>query len=171
VAVLRSAGVERLIDVRRFPASRRHPHFARDALAVSLPVVGIAYDVRGDALGGRRRERPADASRHPAWRDASFRAYADHMDTAEFRDACEDVLVSSERIPSAVMCAETLWWRCHRRLIADAAVLRGYDVTHLGLGASVERQDPHRLHPAVRRGDDGWPVYDVGEQLPLTDAG
>lgn len=164
--VVRDGGVARIVDVRRFPGSRRHPHFAREALEVALPALGVAYEWRGEELGGRRHAKPIEVTRHPAWREASFRGYADYMDTDAFRTACDALLGESDGVASAVMCAETVWWRCHRRLIADAATLRGHDVLHLGLAA---RPQPHRLHPAVRVGDDGWPVYDVGAQLTLTD--
>jgi uncharacterized protein (DUF488 family) len=161
--VVRDGGVARIVDVRRFPASRRHPNVARDALARDLPEYGVAYEWWGEPLGGRRRALPLDVTRHPAWHNEAFRGYADHMDGDEFRHAFDALVASSATVPTAVMCAETLWWRCHRRLIADAAVLRGEDVLHLGLGKPA----PHKLHPAVRAGDDGWPVYDVGEQLTL----
>lgn len=154
VAVLRDAGVELLVDVRRFPGSRRNPHLSREALARDLPV---AYEWWGEELGGRRS--PVPDSRHPAWRNDAFRAYADWTDTPVFREAIAR-LVAPGTPPTAVMCAETLWWKCHRRLIADAAVVRGVDVTHL-LG--VGDQQPHPLHEAVRV-EDGWPVYDVGAQ-------
>ena len=154
VAVLRDAGVERLVDVRRFPGSRRNPHLSREALAADLP---LAYEWWGEELGGRRSG--GTESRHPAWRNDAFRAYADWMDTPVFRQALDRLLGSVK--PTAVMCAETLWWRCHRRLIADAAVLRGADVRHiLGVG-DVQ---PHTLHESVRRDEDGWPVYDAGMQ-------
>jgi uncharacterized protein (DUF488 family) len=164
VATLAGAGVGRLVDVRRFPGSRRHPQFGRAALEAELPGQGIAYDWRGDALGGRRQPGES-ASRHPAWRDPAFRAYADHSDTDEFRHAVSDLLdAAATDPPVAVMCAETLWWRCHRRLIADAATVRGATVVHL-LGPG--RSQAHVLHPSLRVGDDGWPVYDVGVDRPL----
>ena len=159
--VVRAAGVELVVDVRRHPGSRRHPHLAGPALAESLPERGVAYRWEGEVLGGRRSGVPG--SRHPAWENASFRAYADHLDTDEPRAALRVLLAETEHRPLAVMCAETVWWRCHRRLLADAAVLAGTPVVHL-LG---ERTQPHPLHPAVRAGDDGWPVYDVGVQPPL----
>jgi uncharacterized protein (DUF488 family) len=162
--VLRAGGVARCIDVRRYPASRRHPYFARDALEQSLPAGGVTYEWWGDSLGGRRRAQPLERSRHPAWRDESFRAYADYIDTDEFRRAFDALLDVAGATATAVMCAETVWWRCHRRLIADTAVLRGVDVMHLGIG---DEPRPHVLHPSVRRGEDGWPVYDVGTQLAL----
>jgi uncharacterized protein (DUF488 family) len=157
--VLRAAGVERLADVRRYPASRRHPHLAREELASSLPARGVAYEWWGDPLGGRRKPKPPGETRHPAWREPAFRAYADHMDGDEFRAAFGALLDGARRVPTAVMCAETVWWRCHRRLLADAAVLRGFEVLHLGIGDAPR---PHRVHESVRAGDDGWPVYDVG---------
>jgi uncharacterized protein (DUF488 family) len=165
VDVLRSASLELLVDVRMFPGSRRHPHFSRDALERSLGGYGIAYDWRGEALGGRRK--PAAASRHPAWRNDSFRAYADHMDTPEFRQALvrlEDEAGGGTRL--AVMCAETLWWRCHRRLISDALTVDGIEVIHL---LAPDQHQPHKLHEALRRDENGRPVYDVGvdAELPL----
>ncbi len=166
IDTLRGAGIELLVDVRRFPGSRRHPQFARESLERDLPEAGIAYRWEGEALGGRRRSHPR--TRHPAWRVAGFRAYADHMDTAVFRDALrvlEDEVRAGTRL--AVMCAETLWTRCHRRLIADALTLHGFEVTHL---LAPGRSEPHRLHEDVRADDDGWPVYDVGHTgtLPAT---
>jgi len=154
VAVLRDAAVERLVDVRRFPGSRRNPHLSREALERNLPV---AYEWWGEELGGRRRGAPE--SRHPAWRNDAFRAYADWMDTPVFHDAL-DRLLADER-PTTVMCAETLWWRCHRRLIADAATLRGAEVVHL---LDVGQPQAHVLHEAVRPDEEGCPVYDRGTQ-------
>jgi uncharacterized protein (DUF488 family) len=162
-AALRAAGVERLVDVRRYPGSRHNPHLARESLERALPERGVAYEFEGDALGGRRPAR-AD-TRHPAWREASFRGYADHVDTCEFRDAFDRLLATAEHRPTAVMCAETLWWKCHRRLIADAAALRGVEVVHIGGTGAL---DPHTLHPNVRPDVDGWPVYDVAVDRPLS---
>jgi uncharacterized protein (DUF488 family) len=162
--VLRGARVARVADVRRYPASRRHPHFARDAMAQWLPASALAYEWWGEELGGRRKALPIESSRHPAWREESFRAYAEHMDSPGFRVAFDALLAEAEESPTTVMCAETVWWRCHRRLLADAATLRGIEVLHLGLGSSPR---PHRLHAAVRAGDDGWPVYDVGTDTEL----
>lgn len=168
-ALLREAGVELLVDVRRFPGSRRHPHFSSEALAGSLPALGIAYDPRGDALGGRRSRTRDGTSRHPAWRNDAFAGYADYMDTQPFRDALERLEAEARAGTTlAVMCAETLWWRCHRRLIADALVLRGTEVVHL---MQPGKSSLHPLNEAARPGPDGWPVYDVGVtgELPLDD--
>jgi uncharacterized protein (DUF488 family) len=161
VAVLQDAGATALVDIRRFPGSRRHPQFGREALARVLTEAGIGYEWAGEALGGRRSR--SAASRHPALREAAFAGYADHMDTVQFR-ATLDALVaraSAERL--ALMCAETVWWRCHRMLVADALVLCGATVTHL---LEIGRRQSHRLHPTVRRAADGWPVYDVADTLP-----
>lgn len=138
---------------------------SESALRMSLPDLGVAYEWWGDELGGRRRGRPDGETRHPAWRVDAFRNYADHTDTDEFRDAIRRL----QRTPGplAVMCAETLWWRCHRRLIADALVVLGTEVVHL---LDVTARQSHRLPPTARVGDDGWPVYDVGADVPLFDA-
>jgi len=163
VAVLTAGGVERVADVRRFPGSRRHPHLGREPLGTALHAAGIAYEWWGEELGGRRSRRPD--SPHTAWRNAAFAAYADHMDTPEFRAAFERLLTSSAQQATAVMCSETVWWRCHRRLLADAATLKGVAVIHL-LGP--EQRATHPLHDDVRAADDGWPVYDGGQ--PRLDA-
>jgi uncharacterized protein (DUF488 family) len=159
VEVLRAGDVARVVDVRRFPGSRRHPHFARDALEQWLPAAGVAYDWRGEELGGRRSRARGRPSRHPAWRNDGFRNYADYMDTPEFRDALGRLESEAGREAIAIMCAETLWWRCHRQLIADALMVRGVDVAHL---IGPRESQPHRLHPSLRV-EDGRPVYDVGE--------
>lgn len=166
-AILHGADATRLVDVRRFPGSRRHPHFAREALEESLPALGIEYDWRGEELGGRRSRKLDGASRHPAWRNDAFGAYADYMDTDEFRSALErleEEVRAGTRL--AVMCAETVWWRCHRRLIADALLMHGFDVVHL---VGPDGASPHPPNEWARRGDDGYPIYDVGVtgELPL----
>jgi len=116
VAVLTDGGIELLVDVRRFPGSRRHPHLARERLAAEL---ATPYEWWGDELGGRRK--PVAETRHPQWRNEAFRAYADGMDTPVFVAAFDRLLARAAEAPTAVMCAETLWWRCHRRLIAEGA--------------------------------------------------
>lgn len=161
VKVLEEAGVEVLIDVRRYPGSRRHPHFSREALGNSLPSAGIGYEWWGEALGGRRRTLPD--SPNVAWRVDAFRGYADHLASDEFRTALRHLEELAVRSRPALMCAETLWWRCHRRLIADALVAGGHEVIHLGMG----RDDHHRLHEAARHTEDGVLVYDVGFSAPL----
>jgi uncharacterized protein (DUF488 family) len=163
LAALESAGVAKLVDVRRYPSSKRHPHFAKEALDDSLTRKGIGYESWGRELGGRR-EPAGGASRHPAWRNDSFQAYADYMDTSEFRGALDRLLAESRRARVAVMCAETLWWRCHRRLIADAATVAGAHVLHI---FDEHTTKPHSLHPSLRKDEEGRPVYDINVDREL----
>jgi uncharacterized protein (DUF488 family) len=163
VGLLHEAGVMNLVDVRRFPGSRRHPQFARAALEEALPRAGIAYHHLGDDLGGRRRASKGP-SRHPAWRVAAFRAYADHMDTDAFNDALAHLESLARGQTTAIMCAETLWWKCHRRLISDALALHGFEVVHL-IGERDRQQ--HRIHPAARLDEFGRVVYDKGHTASL----
>jgi uncharacterized protein (DUF488 family) len=159
------AGIEVLVDVRSFPASRRHPQFGREAMERWLPDAGVAYHWE-PRLGGRRRA--ASDSPHGALRVPAFRGYADHMETREFRDALDDLLAGAAERPATVMCAESVWWRCHRRLLADAAVLlHGVPVEHLFHDG---RLDAHRPTPEARV-DGRRLVYDGRESgLPLRDS-
>ena len=157
IATLRGANVERLVDVRRFPGSRRNPQFAREALEASLPNNGIMYEWRGESLGGRRSR--SETSRHPALRNDAFRGYADHMDTEEFTRALDELIEQGSNESTAVMCAETLWWKCHRRLIADALHLRGVEVIHL---FEEGKSEPHKPTKEMRADEQSKPVYDVG---------
>jgi uncharacterized protein (DUF488 family) len=159
LAVLAHAGVRGVADVRRYPASRRHPHFAREALAGALAEAGLRYDWL-PALGGRRTPRPD--SPHVAWREPGFRGYADHMGTAEFRDGLAGLLELSAARPTAILCAEAVPWRCHRQLIADALIARGVRVLHVIGGGALR---PHALSRLARLDGDRV-LYDVG-YLPL----
>jgi uncharacterized protein (DUF488 family) len=128
LALLHAHQISQLADVRTVPKSRRHPHFAGEALARTLPEAGIAYRHLA-ALGGLRK--PRKDSRNTAWRHESFRGYADHMETAAFQRALEDLIAWSGAQPTVVMCAEAVWWQCHRQLIADALVARAVEVRHI----------------------------------------
>ena len=123
-----------LADVRRHPGSRRHPQFASHALAVSLPARGIEY-THLPALGGRRKASPASVN--DGWENESFRAYADHLESEEFRAGLAALEDLAGRRPTAVMCAEGLWWRCHRRLVADVLTVRGWTVCHIAPGGAL----------------------------------
>lgn len=162
-SLLREHDIARLVDVRRYPGSRRHPHFARESLAGALPSIGVEY-VHAPELGGRRD--PCRDSPNTGWRNASFRAYADYMMTEAFRTALDALLGSSAA--TAIMCAEAVPWRCHRNLIADALVARGVQVVHiLGPGQS----SVHELNPMARLRGDGaliYPADDAG-QIDLLD--
>jgi uncharacterized protein (DUF488 family) len=141
--LLRAHGIELLIDVRRWPASRRNPQFQRDALARVLEDHNIRYVWRGD-LGGFRK--PAPDSANTAWKVGAFRAYADFMLTAEFARIVKDVEAQVSRLRAVVMCAEALPWQCHRQLLADAFFVRGWNVRHIMDDGCRE----HRLPPFAR---------------------
>ncbi|MFO0773928.1 MAG: DUF488 domain-containing protein [Nitrospiraceae bacterium] len=140
-ALLKTHSIEMLVDVRRFPGSRRYPHFGSPQLVKNLHKVGIAYRHMPD-LGGRRT--PRLDSQNVGWRNEGFRGYADYMKTKAFRGAFDTLLTLARTARTAVMCAEAVPWRCHRTLIADAAVPQGWDVRHI-----VDRTTakPHVLTP------------------------
>ena len=146
--ILKAHGIEVLVDVRSFPGSRRYPQFNRAALAESLKQVGIEYR-HEPRLGGRRT--PRKDSHNTAWKNASFRAYADHMETEEFRKGVEDLLEVAANARTAVMCAEALWWRCHRRLISDYLKTEGHGVIHI-LDQNKTQEHPITL---FSHGSDG----------------
>jgi uncharacterized protein (DUF488 family) len=157
--LLHSAGVQTLVDVRIAPGSRRNPHVARAELERWLPGVGIDYRWE-KRLGGFRR--PAPDSPDVVWQEPAFRGYAGHMRQPEFLAAADEVLGQAATGQLAVMCSESTWWRCHRRLIADFAELaRGADVRHL---MHDGRLAAHRPTPGARLRPDGLLVYDGGQQ-------
>ena len=131
LALLRDPDVKLVADVRAFPSSRRYPQFNRSALTEWLGAAGIRY-VHMPGLGGRRM--PVPGSPNGGWREAAFQGYADYMQSAEFQRALADLEATARELATAVMCAEAVWWRCHRRLISDALVVRGWRVEHLGIG-------------------------------------
>lgn len=135
VALLKTARVAQIADVRRFPASRRYPHFNREALETALAAQDIAYQWFPD-LGGRRKANPH--SHNTAWRNESFRGYADYMETAPFQAALGGLKNVAMTRLTALLCAESLWWQCHRGLIADALKAEGWDVRHILTPSKVE---------------------------------
>lgn len=151
--LLRRAGVELIADVRRYPGSRRHPHFNAGGLAATLGGAGIDYAGFSEELGGRRS--PAPDSANAAWRVSAFRAYADHMETPEFGHGLERLEAAATERRIAVMCAEGEWRRCHRRLISDALTARSWRVTHLRPDGTFEQ---HEL-PAFARSQNGQISY------------
>jgi uncharacterized protein (DUF488 family) len=144
VALVRAHGVTTIADVRKIPRSRRHPHFNVDTVPRALEAVGLGY-VHLPGLGGLRRERPDSINR--AWKNPSFRAYADYMQTDEFARELDGLIALATRQRVAIMCAEAVWWRCHRSLIADALVARGEPVLHI---LTPERAEPHVLREFAR---------------------
>ena len=161
-AILRDAGVSSLADIRTAPGSRRNPQFARAAMEEWLPAAGIAYRWE-KRLGGFRR--PAPDNPDVAWREDMFRGYAEYMRSANFLEAVDGVLAEADSQQVAVMCSESLWWRCHRRLLADfVSVARGAQVRHLMHDGRVE---PHQPSDGLRLRDDGLLVYDAGQATLL----
>jgi len=126
--ILLAHRIEALVDVRSFPGSRRYPHFNKPELSRQLEKIGLVY-LHLSALGGWRR--PSPDSKNTAWKNSSFRAYADHMESEEFQEGIETLLELAQTRQTAVMCAEALWWRCHRSLIADFLKAKGVQVIHI----------------------------------------
>ena len=162
ISLLKANGIKLLVDVRAFPASKRYPQFNKEALAESLIAQGIRYE-HFPELGGKRKSKPD--SRNTAWRNVSFRGYADYMETEQFQKGVERLLAFARSDPEsfrdrncdgweavtpcpiAIMCAEAVWWRCHRSLIADYLKAGGVEVLHI-LGAN--KVDPHPYTSAAR---------------------
>ena len=142
--LLTTHGIRQLADVRTFPASRRHPQFNKDRLDAFLAQHDITYR-HFPALGGRRKPRPD--STNTGWRHESFRGYADYMQTPAFREAVAVLEVFASAAPTAIMCAEAVWWQCHRRLLADALLVRGVPVRHILSSAAPK---PHELSEFAR---------------------
>lgn len=161
LGLLHQVSASELVDVRSYPGSRRVPHFAREAMESWVPAGGVAYRWER-RLGGRRRETADSAN--VALRNAAFRAYADYMATDPFRAALAELVDAATHRVAAVMCAESVWWRCHRRLIADAAVLlHDADVRNLFHDG---RLTAHRPSPEARIERDHAPtlIYDVAQR-------
>lgn len=160
--LLRGAEVAGVTDVRTAPGSRRHPHVARAELERWLPDSGISY--RWDKrLGGFRR--PSPDSPDVSWREEAFRGYAGHMRTPEFLAGAGELAAEARTRTVAAMCSESLWWRCHRRLLADyISVVCAIPVRHLMHDGRLE---DHRLSPGLRVREDGLLVYDAGQSALL----
>ena len=160
--LLRGAGVEQLVDVRRFPTSRRNPQYGGAALADALAEHSIGYEHVGD-LGGRRPVLPGSCN--DGWQTSGFRGYADHLRSPEFAEGLARLEDLAARRRAAIMCAEAPWWRCHRRLLADVLGLRGWEVRHLMTGGRlVEHLPPDFMIAAA----DGLPCYPAaGPRLDL----
>lgn len=153
IAVLKAHSVETLVDIRAFPASRRLPHFNRESLEKALPAAGIQY-VWMKSLGGYRRHIRSD-SPNIGLRSASFRNYADYMLTPEFQDAAAELIKLAEQSRTAYMCAERVYFRCHRMLVSDYLVARGHPVLHIDDAGPTK---PHKLTPEARL-IDGELIY------------
>ncbi|HXO94537.1 MAG TPA: DUF488 domain-containing protein, partial [Candidatus Acidoferrum sp.] len=149
-----------LVDVRAWPGSKRYPQFNKDALAEALNAYGIRYE-HFPKLGGKRKSKPD--SRNTAWRNASFRGYADYMETEQFQQGIQRLLdVAAEAEPTAIMCAEAVWWRCHRALISDFLKARGIEVVHI---LDANKTDPHPFTSAAHLVDGALSYASEGDRL------
>jgi uncharacterized protein (DUF488 family) len=153
LALLHAHRIDRLADIRTVPRSRRHPHFGREALGTELKKAGIQYR-HFPQLGGLRKPRPD--SPNAGLRNPAFRGYSDHMLTPEFSSSVDELLTFGGGGRGVVMCAEALWWRCHRMLLADVLTVRGVDVQHILTESSLQ---PHRLTPFTKVRADGQVWY------------
>ena len=145
LSLLKENGIKLIADVRMYPGSKRYPQFGREALADSLGEAGIHYE-HFPQLGGRRKAKPN--SKNTAWRNEMFRGYADYMETEDFgRGVARLVDLAEESGPTAIMCAEAVWWRCHRSLISDYLKARGVEVLHI---LDRNKVEPHPFTSAAR---------------------
>ena len=145
ISALEANAIKLIADVRLLPGSKRYPQFNRESLAKSLSERGIGYE-HFPELGGRRKPKPD--SRNTAWRNEAFRGYADHMETEGFREGANRLVDLANKVgPSALMCAEAVWWRCHRALISDFLKARGIELTHI---LDVKKTEPHPFTSAAR---------------------
>jgi len=162
---LKQSGCELLVDVRRHPGSRRHPQFGQDRLFASLAEAGIRAIWR-EGLGGRRKAQPESVN--TAWRNDSFRGYADYMQTAEFSAEIDWLTVQMQQLSTVVMCAEAVPWRCHRSLIADAVLARGFGAEDIAVSATGSNSCRPHLLTKFARVEDGrvWYPADGDPTLP-----
>jgi uncharacterized protein (DUF488 family) len=145
ISLLKENGIKLVADVRMYPGSKRYPQFGREALGTSLSEAGIRYE-HFPELGGRRKAKPD--SKNTAWRNEMFRGYADYMETEDFRKGIARLVDLAEKTgPTAIMCAEAVWWRCHRSLISDYLKARGVEVLHI---LNHNKVEPHPFTSAAR---------------------
>ncbi len=164
LAALTAAGVDGVADIRRFPRSRRYPHFNAENLAPALAAAGIAYRPF-PTLGGRRGKRTDGApSPHRLWREEPFRNFADYAETSEFRAAFDALCAMARDGALAVMCAEAVWWRCHRRIVADYLLVAGFAVVHI---FDEKKREPAKLTAGAVPRPDGTVLYEGAEPLLL----
>ena len=158
ISALEANGIKLIADVRLLPGSKRYPQFNRESLAKSLSEHGIGYE-HFPELGGRRKPKPD--SRNTAWRNESFRGYADHMETEGFREGVNRLVHLANKVgPTALMCAEAVWWRCHRALISDFLKARGVEVTHI-LHAQKTQAHPYTSAARIVDGELRYASDDV----------
>jgi len=163
LALLQAHSITAVADVRRFPGSRRYPHFGQEQLAHSLHGAGIDY-VHFPELGGRRATRRDSAN--TAWRNAAFRGYADYMETPAFEQGMQRLLTLARQKPAVIMCAEALWWQCHRALISDWLKVRDHTVLHI-MGSDKVEEHPFTSAASISGGELSYGGQE--SELPLRD--
>jgi uncharacterized protein (DUF488 family) len=161
VDLLRQHGISLLVDIRRFPGSKKSPRFNPNELRQMLADADIGY-AHIEALGGRRQ--PLPDSPNAAWENASFRGYADYMETAEFQDGLRELMAFASVRRVAIMCAEAVWWRCHRSMVSDALMADGWQVRHIMSDGSVR---PHRYTAPARLVDGRLTYHQAGTSSPM----
>lgn len=154
ISMLQSFGIQALVDIRRFPGSRKFPDFNKDALAAAMQNAGIVY-THLQGLGGRRKVQ--QNSKNDRWRNTSFRAYADYMETEDFTTAMAELEALALKQPTAYMCSEAVWWRCHRALVSDYLKAKGWTVLHIMAEGKAQE------HPYTS------PARVVGDQVYYSD--
>ena len=160
IAALKAAGADSVADIRRYPASRRHPQFNRENLAQSLAEAGIAYRHFPD-LGGRRTARKdGKLSPHLLWREPAFRNFADYAETPEFHAAFDELVAMARAGNPAILCAEAVWWRCHRRIVTDYLIAAGFAVEHI---FDEKKREPAKLTPGAVIRPGGTILYEGNE--------
>jgi uncharacterized protein (DUF488 family) len=162
LALLSQHRIRALVDIRRFPGSRKFPHFNQHTLETAVQEAGIAYRWL-ESLGGRRHKSNTSSSPNAGLQNRGFRNYADYMQTKEFQDGIATLLTIAEREPTAIMCAESLFWRCHRRLVSDFLIACGVAVQHIMPTGDLR---PHKLTPGLAI-DDGRVTY-PDDKTPFT---
>ena len=161
IKILQSFEIQHLVDVRELPGSNKYPQFNKENLEVVLPQVGIAY-THLPLLGGRRRVHKD--SKNTRWHNASFRAYADYMETDDFEKGIAELIAIAEKENTAYMCAEALWFRCHRSMISDYLKAKGWEVEHI---MAIDKEEPHSYTAPARIIGDKVVYYDEGTLLDL----
>ena len=157
LGLLHHFGIAQLADIRKYPGSKRYPHFNKENLENVLPCFGVLYE-HWPGFGGRRKELTETA--HPEWKNPSFRAFADYMDSADFRGEVLKLHEFSSNLKTVLMCSEAVWWRCHRALISDYLKEKGWEVLHIMPDKSIQ---PHPFTPAYQA------VTDSRNQLKFPD--
>lgn len=167
VAMLHSFQIEMLVDIRSFPGSRRYPQFNKEALEISIPENNIQY-VHLKELGGRRKVNPD--SKNTAWRHPAFRGYADYMETDDFKGGIKTLEQIATKQPTAYMCSEAVWWRCHRSMVSDYLKVHGWNVMHI-MDVAKETEHPYTEPARIFNGElsyeNGTPLKIKKDQSSL----